>query len=136
MSKLLTRQFWQAKLVVLLMIVSLIVVPMTAMAFTCGGSSNGQKQESVPTAINFGCEGKGNPIMDFVFAVVRFLSLGVGFVLVGSMIWAGIQYTMSRGDPQATAQAITRIRANVIALLLFIFAYAILNFVIPGQVLR
>ena len=105
----------------------------------CGGNVNrgGKTHEyaAVHTDINFGCKGKGNAIMDLTFAIVRFLSTGVGFVLVASMIWAGIQYTSSRGDPQATAKAIQRIRANVIALLLFIFAYAILNFVVPGAVL-
>jgi hypothetical protein len=90
----------------------------------------------IVTAINFGCSHKGNPILDLTFAIIRFLSIGVGFVIVGSMIWAGIQYTTSRGDPKATAEAIGRIRANVFALLLFVFAYAILNYLIPGAILK
>ncbi len=97
--------------------------------YTCGvGASNKHVQKS----INFGCKGEGNPILDLTFAIIRFLSTGVGIVLVGSMIWAGIQYTSSRGDPSATAKAIGRIRSNVIALLIFIFAFAILNYVVPG----
>ncbi len=90
----------------------------------------------VTTSINIGCEGKGNPILDMLFAFVRFLSAGVALVIVGSMIWAGIQYTSSRGDPQATAKAVSRIQSNVVALLIFIFAYAMLNYVIPGAVLK
>jgi len=69
-----------------------------------------------------------------MFAIIRFLTTGVGLVLIGSMVVAGIQYASSRGDPQATASALNRIMSNVIALLIFLFAYAILNYVIPGVV--
>lgn len=99
--------------------------------YSCGGPGN-----EVSITINLGCRHKGNAVYDMIFAIVRFLSLGVGLVLVGSMIWAGIQYTSSRGDPQATAAAVNRIRSNVTALLIFIFAYAILNYVVPGQILK
>lgn len=91
---------------------------------------------AVQVSIDFGCKGKGNPILDMTFAVIRFLSVGVGLVIVGSMVWAGIQYTASRGEPQGTEEAIKRIRSNVTALVLFIFAYAILNYVVPGAVLK
>jgi len=74
--------------------------------------------------------------MDITFAIIRFLSIGVGLVLVGSMVVAGIQYAGSRGDPNSTAQAQKRIASNVTALLIFIFAYAILNYVVPGAFLK
>lgn len=96
----------------------------------------GDDGSTVYVSIDLGCKGKGNSIADLLFGIIRFLSIGVGLVIVGSMVYAGIQYTTSRGDPQATAKAIGRIRANVIALLIFAFAYAILNYVIPGQVLK
>jgi len=83
----------------------------------CGGNTPGHDYASIHTSINFGCRGKGNAIMDLLFAIIRFLTTGVGLVLVASLVWGGIQYTSSRGDPQATAKAIQRIRANVIALL-------------------
>lgn len=98
---------------------------------TCG-EGNGK----VDIAIDVGCKGKGNPILDMLFAFIRFLSIGVGLVLIGSMIVAGIQYTSSRGDPQATAAAIKRITSTVGALALFIFMYAILNWLIPAGLLR
>ena len=74
--------------------------------------------------------------MDMLFAFIRFLSYGVGLVIVASLTYAGIQYIGSRGDPSANAQAVKRIQANVSALLLFVFAYAILNYIIPGAVLH
>lgn len=74
--------------------------------------------------------------MDLLFAIIRFLSVGVGLVIVASMVYAGVQYIGSRGDPNANALAIKRIQSNVTALLIFIFSYALLNYVIPGQLLK
>ena len=87
---------------------------------------------AVETSIDIGCRGAGNPIIDMMFAVIRLLSNGVGLVIIGSIIVGGIQYTMSAGDPQAAAKATGRIRATVIALGLYIFAYPLLNYVIPS----
>ena len=73
--------------------------------------------------------------MDALFGFIQFLSYGVGLVVVGSIIVGGIQYSASRGDPQATAQAINRIRSSLIALLIYIFGFAFLNYLLPGFVL-
>jgi hypothetical protein len=97
----------------------------------CGGGDN-----AVKMAIDIGCKGLGNPIMDAVFAIIRFLTVGVGIVVIGSTIFAGIQFTTSRGDPNATGQAMKRISSNIAALLLFILTYAILNWLVPGTILR
>lgn len=99
----------------------------------CGG---GGDNESVEVSINIGCQGKGNAIADMAFAVIRFLSAGVGLVIIGSIIIGGIQYSGSRGDPQATAMAVNRIRSAVFALFIFIFAFAILNYLIPAGFLK
>ena len=103
-----------------------------AFADTCGGDKNTQ----VKTSIDIGCVAQGNPIMDMLFAITRFLSAGVGLVLVGSLIYAGIQYSASQDDPNAVAQAIKRIKSVLGALLLFVFAYALLNYIVPGMVLK
>ena len=100
-------------------------------ADTCGGA-----QDHVTTSINIGCKGKGNPIIDMMFAILRFLSIGVGIVLIGALIVAGIQYTTSAGDSQATQKAMKRIGQVVAALFLYVFAFALLNWLIPGAVLK
>ena len=87
---------------------------------------------AVSTSIDLGCRGQGNPILDMMFAIIRLLSNGVGLVIIGSIIVGGIQYTMSAGDPQKTAQAIGRIRSTIIALGLYIFAYPLLNYLLPA----
>jgi hypothetical protein len=100
--------------------------PVTAATYQCGGGP------VVKTSIDLGCTGHGNPIADMTFAFIRLLSDGVGIVIVASMIVGGIQFTTSRDDPEAKKHAISRIQTSLVALLIFIFAYAILNFVIPG----
>ncbi len=93
----------------------------------CGEGGN-----AVETSIDLGCTGKGNPIMDMLFAAIRFLSAGVGVVVVFSTILAGIQYTTSRDNPESTQKAKGRLVSNVIALVVFVFAYSIMNFLVPG----
>lgn len=94
--------------------------------YHCGGGD-----DEVDTSIDFGCTGKGTALTDALFAIIRFLSIGVGLVIVASMIWAGIQYTTSHDDPAAVGKAKERVMNNIIALLVYIFAYAILNYLIP-----
>lgn len=110
----------------------------TTQALDTGASGGvcGEGENTVKTMINIGCRGKGNPILDLIFAIIRVMSIGVGLVVIGSMIVAGIQYTMSAGEPAATAKAIERIRNTFFALLLFIFAYAIINWLVPAGLLN
>ena len=98
---------------------------------TCGSGTT-----HVITSIDFGCQNKGNGILDLLFAIIRFLSDGVGIIIVLSIIIAGIQYIASSGEPQAVSKAIARIRSSIIALVVYIFAYAILNYLIPGAFLK
>lgn len=122
------------KPIIVLMIVSMlsgigatIASPVYAVAH-CGGPPNAP----VPTSIDFGCTGTGNPITDLSFAIIRLLSDGVGIAVIASVIVGGIQFSTSRSDPQATSAAIGRIRASIIALLIYIFAFALLNYLVPG----
>ena len=112
--------------------ISAIAAPKTTnLGDPVGGYSCGGTGQEVRTAINIGCAHKGNPILDALFAIIRILSVGVGLAIVTGLIIAGIQLTASKGDPQLRAKAISRIYNVVIALFVYIFAYAILNYVIP-----
>ena len=140
-----------------LLVIDLLVVgyvPTGALAIQSSGLNTvastqyqcGSKSLAVPTAIDFGCYGDAcvqnastaycsqshSAIIDFVYAIIRFLTDGVGLVVIASLIIAGIQYITSSGNPDATRKAMARIQSSVIALLLFIFAYAILNYIIPA----
>src|SRR3989344_2755549 len=102
---------------------------------TCGALDN-PDQPPIKVAIGLGCRNKGNPIMDATFGIIRFLSYGVGLVIIASTVVAGIQYSASRGDPNATAKAIARVRNNIIALIVFVFAFAIINWLVPAGILH
>ena len=130
------RKFFSPNKLVIVMTFAALVCATPAVVFagtTCGG---GNGEPTVKTTIDLGCQAKGNPIMDMLFAIIRLLSDGVGLVIIGSFIVGGIQYSSSRGDPQSSAKAIGRIQATFIALLIYIFSYAILNYVIPGGFLH
>jgi hypothetical protein len=71
-------------------------------------------------------------IIKYVVVLTNILSALVGVIIVISLIWGGIQYSMAKSDPQAVAQARGRISNTVIALLLYIFMFAFLQWVIPG----
>lgn len=96
----------------------------------------GSGNDKVSMSINIGCKGQGNALTDAVFAIIRFLSIGVGIIITASTVYAGVQYSLARDDPGQIGQAKSRIMNNLAALLIYIFAYAILNYVIPGQFLR
>jgi hypothetical protein len=100
-------------------------------ADTCGSGPT-----ATAISVNIGCKGQGNAMTDAVFAIIRFLSTGVGLVIVASTVWAGVQYSLARDDPQQVSAAKARITSNLEALLIYIFAYAILNYLIPGQFLK
>jgi hypothetical protein len=62
------------------------------------------------------------------------LSTLVGVVVVAMITLGGIQYSASRDNPQEAQAAKTRIRNALIALVVYIFAFAILQWLIPGGV--
>lgn len=94
---------------------------------TCGAGG-----VAVKTGFNFGCRGTGNAIVDLLFALFRFLSIGVGIVAIGSLIVAGIQYSASQGDPNMTKASIKRATNTILALLLYFLIYAIIEWIVPG----
>lgn len=123
--------------VTLAIVITSLLLPLSVTGTVFAGKVCGDKKDgAVTTSIDIGCKGVGNPIMDAFFAIIRFLSDGVGLVIIASIVYGGIQFTSSRGNPQDTAKAIERIRSAVIALLIFIFGYAFLNYLIPAGVLR
>lgn len=132
-------------------VAALAIPPPTFAVSGCG--SDGSGHWVITTSIDFGCSGAQcaspqanstgsqptsgycstyhNAMVDLLFAIIKFISDGVGLIVIMSIIIAGIQYTFSRGEPQAVQAASKRIQSSVTALIIFIFAYALLNFIIP-----
>lgn len=107
-----------------------------------GGSKDGGGKEpaktgcaSVDTSVIKCNNDGGNPIMSIVLQLTNFLAVGVGIAVVGGIVWGSLLYTTANGDSGKAQQGIAVIVNAVIGLLLFIFAYAIVNFLVPGGIL-
>ncbi len=74
-------------------------------------------------------------IVKYIVLFINLLSALVGVVVVGSIIYGGIQYSTAGSDPQKVSAAKSRIRNAIIALTFFLFSYSILNYLVPGGVL-
>lgn len=74
-------------------------------------------------------------IIDIVVTAINFLSALAGIVIIGSIMFAGYQYMTARDNPQTVQAARIRVVWALVALALFVFMYALLNFLIPGGVL-
>jgi hypothetical protein len=66
-----------------------------------------------------------NPLVDFLAALV-------GIVVIGGIIYGGILFSTSAGDPQRAAQGRDHIRNALIGLVAYILLYTFLQFLIPG----
>lgn len=100
-----------------------------------GSHTSGVGTEVECTAGAVGCFGTSsgeNKITERLNEIIAFLSVGVGVIITGSVIVAGIQFTFSGGDPQAKAKAIGRLTNAGIAILLYVFGWAFLNWIVPG----
>lgn len=77
-----------------------------------------------------------NPIIKDLNKIVNFLSALVAIVVIGSIIVGGIQYSLAGGGSDTTQKAKKRIVDSFIALGVFLFIYALLQWLIPGGVFR
>lgn len=73
-------------------------------------------------------------IVRYIFLFINALSALVGVVVIIMVIVGGIEYSASANDPQRVASARSKITNALIALLLFIFMYAFLQWVVPGGI--
>lgn len=77
-----------------------------------------------------------NPIFFYLRNILIFLAGGVGLAVVGGIIAGAYLYITARANASQVQQGQTMIINAVIGLLLFIFMFAILQFLIPGGVIR
>ena len=75
-----------------------------------------------------------SPIVKDLNVLVDFLSGVVGVAVVGTIVFGGIQYAAAGDNPQSVSAAKKRITNGLIALLGFIFAFALLQWLIPGGI--
>jgi hypothetical protein len=123
------------KLVVLtLALVSMLslaaAIPAATYAAECGG---------VKTTIDFGCgsvSGDGGTgdagIYGLMVSIFNFLAIGVGIAVTIGIVYGGLMFMTARGNSGQTQKGVTIITNAVVGLLLYIFMYAIINFLVPG----
>lgn len=73
-------------------------------------------------------------ILDLLLVVINAMSAIVGVVIVAVIVAAGIRYSAAGDDPNAVSDAKKRIRDALIALFMYIFMFAFLQWVVPGGV--
>ena len=73
-----------------------------------------------------------NIISNYIVPLVNLLAAFAGTAVAVSIVIGAIQYGSSAGDSQKVTAAKNRIRNAIIALIAFVFLYALLNFLIPG----
>lgn len=74
-------------------------------------------------------------IVKYLVLFINVLSAMVGVVVAAVIIWGGIEYSTSGGDPSKVQSAKKRIYNGIFALVAFIFTYAFLQYIVPGGIL-
>ncbi len=92
-----------------------------------------QKADQAGTQVcSTGDDVKTNVIYIYLKAIINFLAIGVGLAVAVSIAIGGFGYITSEGNPQKLSAAKNRLFHAVMALILFILMYALLQFLIPG----
>lgn len=71
-------------------------------------------------------------IVKLVVFVTNILGGIAGIVIVGVLIWGGIMYSMAGADPSKITAAKGKIVNALTALLLYVFGFALLQWLVPG----
>lgn len=73
-------------------------------------------------------------IVRYLKIFINILSAAAGIFIVIMIAFAGVQYTMSRDNPQATQAAKNRIMNALLALVAYLFMFAFLQWAVPGGI--
>lgn len=92
-----------------------------------------------PTSIDFKCPTptKKDPeltVTQVIIVVINFLAIGVGIAVVGGIVWGSLWYTTANGNAGQAQQGVSIIINSIIGLVLFMFTWALINFLVPGGV--
>jgi len=84
---------------------------------------------------NVDLDRKNCGIINLIVIGINFLSALAGIIFVASIMIAGFQYMTGRDNAGQIQKAKSRIVMTLVALVIYIFMYALLNFLIPGGVI-
>jgi hypothetical protein len=72
----------------------------------------------------------------YINPLIQVVSALVGVAVIAGIIWGGIEYITSAGDPQRAASGRKHIVNALIALVAYGLLYAFLQFMVPGGILN
>jgi hypothetical protein len=75
-----------------------------------------------------------NLFIRYLNPLVNVLAIGAGLAAVIGIIYGGIEYAASGGDPQQAASGKRHVKIAIIAIVAYVFVLAGLRFLIPGSV--
>lgn len=75
-----------------------------------------------------------NIIFRFLVTVIQFVSVGVGLAVTGGILYGSFLYMTARANAGQVERGRNTIVNAIVGLLLFIFMYAIVEFLIPGNI--
>lgn len=129
MKKIQTRLATVVTVFILALGLVFATAPLTYAA-TCT-DSDGQTVTTSVLACPSGQDGRAI-IWQLLEMAVNFLAAGVGIAVVAGIVFGAITYATAAGSADQAKKGITFVTNAVVGLLLFIFMYAIINFLIPG----
>ena len=89
-----------------------------------------------PTAQQLTNKLQQNPIIKDIQVIVNALGAAVAVVVTISIIFGGIQYSLSGDRADEVTKAKKRISNSLVALLIFILTFTFLQWLIPGGVFK
>lgn len=102
----------------------------------------GTNQVAVGVGINGNnCIDKGttvenNVIFVWLSGIIKFLTVGVGIAATGGVVYGGFLYLTARGNVSKTQKGVVTIINALIGVAMYALAFAIINFLVPGGVLK
>jgi hypothetical protein len=126
------------KIAVINVIAACFVLSAGAVLFSANpvsAGSGGEENRQVDVCSDPGeCEAVNGFIKEYINPAIRVLTALVGITAVLSIVIAGIQYAGSADDPGVVTKAKQRIFNVVLALVVYAFLVAFLNYLIPGGI--
>jgi hypothetical protein len=76
----------------------------------------------------------GDCISNDIQLAINVLSVVVGIVILGMVVFGGIRYSLSRSNPQEVQAAKGHLTNAIIALIAYVFIYTLLQWIVPGGI--
>ena len=105
-------------------VLGLILLPGSALAASCNDNTQAGIQSCLKT----------NPLTNDINTIIDVLGAGVGIVVTAMIIVGGIQYAIAGDNPQRLSEARKRIINALIALFVFMFIFAFVQWLVPGGI--